>query len=39
MAMSTLTQSLIGRIALHVAAAIVDHQWAWHVAGIRKELV
>lgn len=37
--MNALVSYPIGRIALHVAAAIVDHQWAWHVAGIRRELV
>ena len=37
--MNALTQHSIGRIALHVVAAIVDHQWAWHVAGIKRELI
>jgi len=27
-----------GRICLHVAAMIADHQFQWHFAGIRREL-
>lgn len=28
----------IGRIVLHILAALGDHQWAWHRAGIMREL-
>lgn len=27
-----------GRVLLHVVAAMADHQWRWHLAGIRREL-
>ena len=37
--MNALISHPIGRIALHIAAAIVDHQWQWHAAGIKRELV
>jgi hypothetical protein len=28
----------IGRVCLHLAAMIADHQVKWHLAGIRREL-
>lgn len=32
-----LSQYRIGRIALHVIAALLDHSWRWHWAGIKRE--
>jgi hypothetical protein len=28
----------LGRICLHIVAFIGDHQFKWHLAGIRREL-
>jgi hypothetical protein len=32
------TNYRVGRICLHIAAMIGDHQVRWHFAGIRREL-
>lgn len=39
MIMEKLATYRVGRIALHVMAAVGDHEWAFHAAGIRRELV
>jgi len=36
--MNVVTNYRFGRICLHVAALVVDHQFKWHLAGIRREL-
>ena len=28
-----------GRVVLHVIAMFGDHQWRWHLAGIRREVL
>jgi hypothetical protein len=33
-----LTDLRIVRIALHLIAMLRDHQWRWHLAGIRREV-
>ena len=35
--MAILAKSRFGRSVLHAVAALRDHQWAWHVDGIRRE--
>jgi hypothetical protein len=35
---ATLVQSHAGRIVLHVVAALRDHEWSWHWAGVVREL-
>ena len=37
-AMNAVANFRLGRICLHVAALIADHQFKWHLAGIRREL-
>lgn len=34
---AVLVQSHAGRIALHIVAAMRDHEWSWHLSGIRRE--
>jgi hypothetical protein len=34
-----LAGSSTGRIILHLIAAVRDHKWDWHLAGIKRELV
>jgi hypothetical protein len=34
----SLASSRLGRIALHVAAAVADREFAWHFAGIKREI-
>jgi hypothetical protein len=33
-----MAESRKGRVLLHIAAALADHQWGWHWAGIKREL-
>jgi hypothetical protein len=33
-----LSTTKIGRIALHLSCALQNGKWAWHLAGIRREL-
>jgi hypothetical protein len=35
---ATLATTRAGRIVLHVVTACRSHRWAWHFAGIRREL-
>jgi len=37
--MVKLSASHWGRILLHLVAMMGDHQWAWHWAGIVRELL
>ena len=30
--------SHVGGIVLHLACLMHDHKWAWHLAGIRREM-
>jgi hypothetical protein len=36
--MNAVANYRLGRICLHVAALVVDRQFKWHLAGIRREL-
>ena len=36
--MNVVANYRFGRICLHVAALVVDRQFKWHLAGIRREL-
>jgi len=36
--MNAVASYRFGRICLHVAALVVDRQFKWHLAGIRREL-
>ena len=36
--MNVIANYRLGRICLHVATLIADHQFKWHLAGIRREL-
>ncbi|MFZ0828619.1 MAG: GH32 C-terminal domain-containing protein [Verrucomicrobiia bacterium] len=33
-----LTQNRLGRVVLHLICLIRGHKWAWHLAGLRREL-
>jgi hypothetical protein len=34
---STMAQTAVGRVALHVICACIDGQIRWHVAGVARE--
>jgi len=36
--MNVVANCRFGRICLHIAALIGDHQFKWHLAGIRREM-
>jgi len=36
--MNVVANYRFGRICLHIAAFMGDHQFKWHLAGIRREL-
>lgn len=37
--MNTLCRCRLGRICLHLAAMSLDHEFKWHLAGIRREML
>ncbi|HTL57127.1 MAG TPA: hypothetical protein VL361_15705 [Candidatus Limnocylindrales bacterium] len=36
---TSLANSHIGRVILHLFCLLQDRKWSWHMAGIRREIV
>jgi hypothetical protein len=37
--MNSFASTRTGRVVLHMIAMLGDHQWRWHLAGIRREVL